>query len=99
MPLRIEGSDADISNGSHRAVRFFLFERGTKTVDAGVAVHVEGAGAVGYGVPVREDQNWWGSELGEDLAYDNFHSRRKVVLNPLPEKVGERAYPLGQVGQ
>ena len=57
MPLGIEGSAADISNGPYRAVRLFLFERGTKTVDAGVTVHVEGAGAVGYSVPVREDQN------------------------------------------
>ena len=94
VPLEIEGSAADISNGPYRAVRLFLLERGTKAV---VAVHVEGAGAVDYGAPVRKDQRWWGSELGEDLTYDNFHSRRKVVLHPLPEKDGERAFPLGQV--
>ena len=69
------------------------------TVDTGVAVHVEGAGAVGYGVPVRTDQTRWASELGEDLAYNIYHSRRKDVLNPLPEKGGERASPFGQVGQ
>ena len=99
VPLGIEGRAPDTSNESYRAVRLFLFKRGPKTVGAGVAVHVEGAGAVGYGVPAREDQNRWGSELGQDLANDKFHSQRKDVLNPLPEKGGERAYPFGQVGQ
>ena len=107
--FEIEGSAADISNGPYRAVRLFLFECGravrlflfecgTKTINTGVAVHAEGAGAVGYGVPVREDHNWWGGELGEDLANDNFQSRRKIVLRALPEKGVERTYPLGQVG-
>ena len=40
VPLRIEGSAADISNGPHCAARLLLFERSTKIVDARVAVHV-----------------------------------------------------------
>ena len=99
MPLGIERSAADTSNGPYRAVRLFLVGRGTKPVDAGVAVHVEGAGAVGYGVPVREDHNRWGSDIGEDLADENSRSRRKDVLNTLPEKGGERADHFRQVGQ
>ena len=98
MPLGIEGIVADIRDGPYRTERLFLFERGTKTPDTGVAVHVEGTGAVGCGVSVGEDQNWWGTELGEDLACDNLYGRRKVVLNPHPEKGGEMAYPLGQIG-
>ena len=65
MPLGIERSAACISNGPYRAVQLFSFERGTKTVDAGVTVHVKGAGAVGYSVPVREDQKWRSSEVVE----------------------------------
>ena len=53
MPHEIEGSAGDIRNGSYRAVRLFLSERGTKTVDTGVAVYMEGAGAVGYGGPIQ----------------------------------------------
>ena len=45
MPLGIEGSAADIRNGSYRAARLLLFKGGTKTVHTGVAVHAEGAGA------------------------------------------------------
>ena len=78
--LEIKGSPADTSNGLYRAVLLFLFVRGTKTVDAGVTVHVEGAAAVGYSAPVREDKNLRGSEPGEVLANDNFHGRRKDVL-------------------
>ena len=36
-----------------------------------------------------------GSELGEDLANDNFHGRRKDVLNPLPEEGSVREDPFG----
>ena len=82
VPLGIEGSAADISHGPYPGVRLLLFEHGTKTVDAGVAEHVEGAGAVGYGVPVMEDQNRWGSELGEDLADDNIIAGVKTYLTP-----------------
>ena len=98
MPLGIVGSAADISNGPYRAVRLFLFERSSKTVDAGVTVYVEGTGAVGDSVPVPQDQNWRGSE-GEDLANDTFHGRRKYVLTPLPENGSERADRFRQVGQ
>ena len=72
-----------------------------QTVGTDIAVDVGGAGAVNCCVPVREDLNGWGGELGElgkNLAYANLHSRRKVVLDPLPEKGAGRANPLGQVG-
>ena len=75
MPLGIEGSAADISNGTYRADRLFLFERGTKTVDTGVAVH-------GYSVPLREDQSWWGSEIGNDLANKTSMAGVKSYLTP-----------------
>ena len=73
----------------------FLFESGTKTVDEGVAVHVEGSREPSgtYSVPVREDQHWQDSELGENLENDNFRGGRKNVLSPLPKKGGKRAYP------
>ena len=99
MPLGIEGSAADGTNGPHRGVRLFLFECGSKTVDEGVAVHLEEAGAVSYGVLVGDNQDRRASELGEDLADDNCHSRRKVVLEPLPENDVERTYPFKQVGE
>ena len=41
MSLGIEGSPTAVGDGSHRAVRLLLFERGTKNIDAGVAVYVE----------------------------------------------------------
>ena len=56
VPLGIEGSPADVCDGPHCAVRLLLFESSTKTVDARVAIHVEGAGAVGYGVTVGETE-------------------------------------------
>ena len=40
-----------------------LFKRNTQTVDGRVAVHLKGAGAVGDGVPVGKDQNWWSGKL------------------------------------
>ena len=43
-------------------------------------------------------QNWWGSELGEDLANDIVRGRRKDARSPLSEKGGERADPFRQVG-
>ena len=54
--LGIEGSAVDMRNGPYRAVRVFRHECGTKSVNAGVAVRMRGAGAVGYGVPLRKYQ-------------------------------------------
>ena len=34
-----------------------------------------------------------------NFAYGDLHSRRKIELGPLPEKGGDRAYPLAQVAQ
>ena len=96
--LEIEGSPADIITGQYRAVRSFLFERGTKPADEGVAVYMEGAGAVGYSVRVQEDQNWWSIELGKDLASDNIDGRQRDVLHILPEKGGKKVDLFRQVG-
>ena len=65
VPLRIEISAADISNGPYRAIQLFLFNRGTRTVDAGVTLHAKGAGAFTYSAPVRQDKNWRSSEVVE----------------------------------
>ena len=43
VPLGLESSAADISDGQHGAVRLLLFERSIKTVDSRVAAHAEGA--------------------------------------------------------
>ena len=51
--------------------------------------YVEGAGAVGHGVPVGEDQNWWNGKLGENFAHDNLHGWRELNPDSLPEKGGE----------
>ena len=85
VPLEIEGNAADVIDGPHGAVRLLLFKRSTKTVDARVAVRVEGAGAVGHGVPVRKDQNWWSGKLGENFAHDKLHGGRELKLDSLPE--------------
>ena len=99
MPLRIEGTAADLSHGPHRAVRLLLFKCGAKTADAHVAVHLEGAEAVGHVVPFREDQNRWSGKLGENLAHDYFHGWRGIKLDSLPEEGSDRADPLGQITQ
>ena len=70
-----------------------------KTIDARVTVHVEGAGAVGHGVLIGEDQNGWSSKLGENVTHDYFHGRRELKLDSLPEDGGDWADPLGQVTQ
>ena len=98
-PLGFEGIVAGIRNGLFRAARLFLFARDTKTVDATVTVPVEEAGAVGYSVLVRKDQNWHGSELGEDRVNDNFHGRHKDELHTLSDTGGRRADPIKQNGQ
>ena len=55
-----------------------MFKRSPKTIDARVAVHVEGAGPVGHGVLVGEGQNWWSDKLGENFAHDNLHGWREL---------------------
>ena len=99
VPLRIEGSAADVSDGPHGATRLFLFKRSPETVDARVAVHTEGAGAVGHGVLVEKDQNWCSGKLGEDFAHDYFYGWRELTLDSRPEEGGNQADPLDQVTQ
>ena len=60
---------------------------------------MEGAGAVGHGVPVGEDKNWWSGKLGENFTHGNLHGERKLKLDSFPEEGGDRADPLGQVTQ
>ena len=98
MPLGIEGSTADIGHGPYLAIRSFLFESGTKPVDADVPVHAEGAGAVRYSLPVGKYRNWRGSELGEDLPATTSIAGVKMY-SPLPEKGGGTPDPFGQAGQ
>lgn len=66
---------------------------------AGVAIQMEGAAAVGYGIPVGEDQNGRSGEFGENLAQNYLRDGPKIKLDPLPEKGGDRVNPLGQVAQ
>ena len=54
MPFPVKRSSADVRDGFYGAVRLLLFESGSEPVDAGVAVHVKRACAVGDGVPTRE---------------------------------------------
>ena len=56
LPLRIEGSATDESDGPHGVVRPLLLKRRAKTVDDCVSVQVEGAGVVGHGVHDGEDR-------------------------------------------
>ena len=75
MPLGIEGSAPDVSDGPYSAAQLLLFERSAKTVDTRVAVHEEEAGAFGLGVP-------FGKALGENFAHDNVHGGRDSNLTP-----------------
>lgn len=52
MPFRVEGSAANIGDGPYGAVGLLLAKRGTQTIDAVIAVHLERAGTVhGIGPP------------------------------------------------
>ena len=48
-----------------------MVESSTNAVTVHVAVHVEGAEAVGYGILVGEDQSCRNGKLGENFAHDN----------------------------
>ena len=78
-------------------MRLLLLERSTNVVDARVAIYVKGAGAVGYGVSVREDQDWWSGQLSENFAHDNLHGGGKLKLVSLRGEGGNRADPFGQI--
>ena len=88
MPFRVERSSADVRDGFYGAVRLLLLESGSEPVDAGVAIHVKRACAVGYGVLIRENEDRWGRELHRDFSHQLLHSRRESKLNPLPKERG-----------
>ena len=82
MPIRVERSSADIRDGFHGTVRLFLFEGGTKPVDARVVVHVERTWAVSDSVPIGENQNRRSRKLRQDFSRKVFHSGRERNLTP-----------------
>ena len=49
MSFRVERSSADVCDGFYEAIRLLLFESGAESIDAGVAIHVKRAWAVGGG--------------------------------------------------
>ena len=54
--LNVEGGSADIDDGAYGAIRLFLFEGGSETSGAGVAMEAEGPRRVDDRVPVQEDE-------------------------------------------
>ena len=86
MPFRVERSLTDVRDGFYGAVRLLLFESGSEPVDAGIAVHVKGACAVGDGVPFRENEDRRGRELRQDFSRQLLHSRREGKLYTFPKK-------------
>ena len=94
MPFRVERSSADVRDRFYGAVRLLLFESGYEPVDAGVAVHVKRAIAVGDGVPIRENEDRRGRGLRYNFSHQLLHSRREGKLNPLPKERVNRTKPL-----
>ena len=92
MHLGIYSSAAYISDGPHSDVRLFLVERHTKPVDEDVALCVEGAGAVGYGISVGKRQKWCSDKLGENFVHDDVHDGVNSNLTPFlnREVIGPR---------
>lgn len=82
VPLQIEGSAADILDGSRRASRVLLFKRSAKTIDAGVAPHVGRAGAVGEGLPIGEDQHARSGKLDQSMCTMVFMEDVDLRLPP-----------------
>ena len=80
MPFRVQRSSADVRDGFYGAVRLLLFESGSEPIDAGIAVHVKRAYAVGDGVPIRENEDRRGRELRQDFSHQVLHSRREDKL-------------------
>ena len=94
MPFRVESSSADSRDGFYRAVRLLLFESGSESVDAGIAVHVKRACAVCDGVPIRENVERRGREFRQKFSHQLFHSRREGKLYPLPKECVNRTKSL-----
>ena len=94
MPFRVERSSADVRDGFYGAVRLLMFTSGSEPVDAGVAVHVKWACAVGDGVPIRENGDRRGRELRQGFSHQLLHSRREGKVNPLPKERVNRTKPI-----
>ena len=77
---------ADEEDGADGAVGSFLLEGRAEAIAAGVAVQAEGAGVVGDGVPVGEDQDRISGKVVENLAYCCFHGRGEGEVDPLLEQ-------------
>lgn len=73
--FRVKGSTANIGDGSHGTVGLSLVKCSTKAIDAGVALHPEGARAVLHGVPIREEQDRRSGEFCEQATHDGLHVR------------------------
>ena len=94
MPFRVERSSADVRDGFYGAVRLLLFKSGSEPVDAGVAIHVKRACAVGAGVLIRENEDRRGRGLRQYFWLQLLHSRREGQLYPLPKNRVNRTKPL-----
>ena len=99
MPFRVERSSADVRDGVYGAGRLLLFESGSDHVDAGIAVHVKRACAVGDGFLIRENENRRGRELRQHFSHQLLHSRREGKRYPLPKEPVNRTKSLRYVGQ
>ena len=61
-------STTNIDDGVDRDVRPFLFERGSKAVDAGITAQAKRSRLVDNSVPIREEKYRWGCEFREEGA-------------------------------
>ena len=87
MSFRVERSSADVRDEFYGAVRVLMFESGSEPVDAGIAVHVKRACAVGDGVPIWETEDQRGRDLRQDFSHQLLHSRREANLYPIRRSV------------
>ena len=73
-----------------------LSKRSAKIIDAGVALNVERARAVGDGVQVGRSDGRSG-EPGEYSSHVGFYGGCERQIDPLLKKRGDRANPLRNV--
>lgn len=73
IPGQLEAMIAGVCDGLHGAVWLFLLKHGAKSINDGVAVHVELATAVSDGLPVGEENDGRGGKLSEYPAHNDLH--------------------------